>query len=423
MDDSRRISELDIARISIVSASSRTPPDEKEWFNEFQVGDIHYTVSGFAHRKRPYGLDGDILAGLQTLFVQAGCPVDNRVRVQPSALLRVARIGDSSKEYQRMREGLLRLASVRWEMVARWQDGKALAERTNASGLISDLWLDERKGLENPGAVQVSPDGHFVVVFTTTFADLIRQGLYQILDADLLSRLTTPTTRTLYRALAAHRVKDGDVLTEVKVNLAAWSAVLGLHSDLKLAIRTLNTAHERLMDEGYLAHVLDEGRGEKRTLTYHFQRAAEPEHVAALAQRGVGAAVAASLAADHPERVLPAIRAVEEKLNSGWKPRSLPASLVDAVRNPGKWGYADTQQAVKPRARKAQPSEPQQPVADLKTVVESLIKVKLGRALSPMAQEVLDGFGDEQLQAVKQALIKPKKEALPLVQALLSAPL
>ncbi|MHA0036784.1 replication initiator protein A [Deinococcus sp. PESE-13] len=421
MDDSRRISELDIARISIVSASSRTPPEEKEWFNEFRVGEIHYTVSGFAHRKRPFGLDGDILAGLQTLFVQAGCPADNRVKVQPSALLRMTRMGDSSKEYQRMREGLLRLASVRWEMVARWPEGKTMAERTNASGLISDLWLDERKGLENPGTVQISPDGHFVVVFTATFADLIRQGLYQILDADLLARLSTPTIRTLYRALAAHRVKDGDVLTEITVNLAAWSAMLGLHSDPKFAIRTLNTAHERLMDEGYLAHVLDEGRGSQRTLTYYFQRAAEPEHVAALTQRGVGAAVAASLAADHPERVVSALRAVEEKLNSGWKPRSLPGSLVDAIRNPDKWGYTVAPKAkthVSKQPRQVSEEEPLDP----RETVRNLLLVRLGRAPSATALEGLKVVSAQELTILRKVLLEHDAN-LTLVESVLGGPL
>lgn len=84
------------------------------------------------------------------------------------------------------------------------------------------------------------------------------------------------------------------------------------------------------------------GWGKAGTFQYTFASAPEPQLVDLLLARDVTRPVSESLAADHPDRVRPAIRAVDERLTSDWKPRSLPASLVDAVRNPAKWGYAPT---------------------------------------------------------------------------------
>ena len=116
--ENARINELDLARAGIVSASQGAPK-EREWVSEFEANGVHYAVEGHAHRGRPYGLYGDILLALQTLFFRAGCPENNRVRVSPLTLLQMIGSSRSGKEYVRLREGLLRLASVRWELTTR----------------------------------------------------------------------------------------------------------------------------------------------------------------------------------------------------------------------------------------------------------------------------------------------------------------
>lgn len=415
MDEQARITELDLARISIVSASSRVAPKEKEWKADFSVDGVFYQVSGYAHRRRPYGLDGDILMNLQTLFMRAGCPPDNRVSVLPSSLLQMTGMGTGGKEYARLREGILRLWSVKWEMTARWSEGKELKQRTNASGLLSDVWLDERGGISDPTGVQISPDGKIEIVFTATFANLIRQGLYQILDGELLAQLGNPTARSLYRSLAAHRIQKGGIVTTLNVNLLQWGHAHGFQGNATHVWRSLQTIHEHLIEAGYLSHVTDEGRGEKRTLTYHFHRAAQPEQVQALTSKGVGAAVAASLSADHPERVYPALRTVEEKLGSGWKPRSVPAAIVDAVRNPSKWGYAAQEISPAPSPKKARKKAAAQEEAPLdpRDTVRSLLRVRLGRPASAAALRALDSATPEQLSLLKTALTQhPSNMAL-----------
>ena len=85
MDEQSRITELEAARLSVISMS-KDATDEKEWVSSFQVADVYYTVKGYAYRKRPYGVDGDLMLALQTLFVQSGCPEDNQIDVPPLQL-------------------------------------------------------------------------------------------------------------------------------------------------------------------------------------------------------------------------------------------------------------------------------------------------------------------------------------------------
>ncbi|WP_345462421.1 replication initiator protein A [Deinococcus carri] len=428
--DNTRISELDLARAGIVSAS-QSAPKEHDWIAEFEANGVRYVVSGHAHRGRPYGLDGDILLALQTLFFRAGCPDNNRIRVPPTTLLNMVGLSRSSKDYVRLREGLLRLASVRWEMTARWLGASLKPEsRTASTGLVSDLWLDDDVGMEDAVGVQVSTDSLIDVVFTTTFASLIRDGLYQILDGDLMARLGSSPSRALYRCLAAHRIRGDHLAQEMRVNLRDWMVACGLSGRTDAALRSLEASHERLIDEGYLDSVEDEGRGAKRALTYRFRAIAHPELVRELQARGVVSGVAATLSADYPERVLPAIRAVEHRVESGWKPRSLSAAVVDAIKNPTKWEYATQLSAApetppKKRARRtASPQPDQDQVADPRETARMLFRVKLNRAPSPLAQDALAQMSVEGVTALTTALReKPKDEALRFAARLLGVPL
>ncbi|SMB91546.1 replication initiator protein A [Deinococcus hopiensis] len=425
-----RISELDLARAGIVSAS-QAAPREKEWMAEFEANGVWYAVAGHAHRGRPYGLDGDILVALQTLFFRAGCPENNRLRVPPGVLIGMVGLSRSSKDYVRLREGVLRLASVRWEMTARWQGGGAKAEsRTVSTGLISDLWLDDDAQLSDTVGVQVSPDSLIDVVFTTTFASLIRDGLYQILDGDLMMRLGSSPSRALYRCLAAHRIRGDQLAQEMRVNLRDWLLACGINGRMDTVLRGLDAAHERLIEEEYLSVVEDGGRGGSRTLTYRFRSAARPELVEQLQRRGVISSVAATPSADYPERILPAIHAVEHRIQQGWKPRSVPSAVVDAIKNPQKWDYSPQLQKPvvarlprKPVTPRAAPAEVDVPIDPAQTL-RALLRVKLNRPLSGAAAQALENLPPEGLPALIHALsVRPREEALAFTAVMLGTPL
>lgn len=241
-----------------------------------------------------------------------------------------------------------------------------------------------------------------------------------------MARLGTSPSRALYRCLAAHRIR-GDQLTQaLRVNLRDWLEACGISGRADAAKRSLDAAHERLIDEGYLEVVEDEGRGARRTLTYRFRAAAQPELVAELKARGVVPGVAATLSADYPERVRPAIQAVEFRMQGGWKPRSLPATLVDAIKNPQKYEYALPATSPEPPrkrrsgSRQDPPTPPPEAPADPREAVRIMLRLKLKREPSAAAVQALADLSPEGLAAVQHALTtKPADEALRLAATLL----
>ncbi|WP_216320678.1 plasmid replication initiator protein [Deinococcus aestuarii] len=296
--------------------------------------------------------------------------------------------------------------------------------RTTSTGIISDLWLDDDMGTEDFVGVQVSADSLVDVAFTITFASLIRDGLYQILDGDLMARLGSSPSRALYRALAAHRIRGDHLAQVMRVNLREWTVACGLSERTDAALGTLEASHERLINEGYLEVVEDEGRGAARSLTYRFRAASHPEQVRELTLRGVVPAVAASVSADHPERIMPAIQAVEHRVQGGWKPRSLSAAIVDAIKNPQKWEYAPQEPLPSPRKERApRPAPAQETAADPRGAVAVMLKLKLKRDPSPLAQEALATLSPEGVAALVAAVKRPGPEALELAVGILGTPL
>ncbi|MFB9992052.1 hypothetical protein ACFFLM_08775 [Deinococcus oregonensis] len=139
--------------------------------------------------------------------------------------------------------------------------------------------------------------------------------------------------------------------------------------------------------------------------------------------------VAEALAADHPDRVAPALRQVDERLAAGWKPRSLAASVVDAVRNPSKWGFGVAEAPSKPskaapkRKRTASSEEELPGPQDARETLGVLLRLRLSRAPSAAALAALQELTAEQVSTVRAALERPAAEALPLVRILLSVEL
>lgn len=429
--ESVRINELDLTRAGVISVQKVLPEGRSTWQVEYEVGDTLYRIQGDAMYGRPHGSDNDILLALQTLFFRAGCPTNDRIEVVPAELLRLGHLDLTGRTYQRLRDALMRLSGVKWSMIKTSYNAKDKrhAGSTTVVGLISELRLvDYASGTRQPfDSRQLDDRMPIEVIFSPTFADSIRAGLYQILDSELLSRLTQPPARSLYRVIQAHRVqKDGSLASELRVPLRDWCRACGIEEDrADNAKRALLLAHTHLEEQGYLKGVEISGRGFNAEVLYRFSNAAQPELADLLMGYGVSRPVAESLSADYPERIRSAIGLVEEKTRTGWKPRSLSAAVVDAVKEPSKWGYAAPEKTKKaPVKRRGVEKEAEPPQPTTREVIDSLIKVKLGRPLSPMALDILGEFSEEQLLTVKSALLKPKKEeALALLQAVLNAPL
>ncbi|GAA3998927.1 hypothetical protein GCM10022631_07130 [Deinococcus rubellus] len=424
-----RVNELDLTRAGIISVQKVLPSEESSWEVEYDIGEVHYRVQGNAAYGRPYGNDADILLALQTLFFKAGCPEHNRIEVSPASVLGLTALSVNGQTYARLREALIRLFGIKWQLsrVTMDQRTQKYISRTSASGLISGLRLmDDLSGPRAFDSARLNEHALIEITFTPDFAASIRAGLFQILDGELLSRLGQPTARSLYRVLQAHRVQiDGTLSREMAISARHWLLACGLEAErFTNAKRTLDAAQDRLLDEGYLKDAAFTGRGKAGTFQYTFASAPEPHLVDLLLARGVTRPVAESLAADHPDRVRPAIQSVDERLTSGWKPRSLAASLVDAVRNPAKWGYAVAPEKVKKGPAKVRHgSDPLPEPLDPREVILSSLKLKLKRLPSPMAQEALVDLSPVGLDLLRAALMQPTAEYLALAERVLGSPL
>lgn len=404
------ISQLDLSQAGVVSILRSLPGDAADWTDTYRVGAMEYTVSGLAPLGRPYGVDADILLAVQTLFARAGFPADGLVDTTGYALLRLAGHGLNGENYARLRECLLRVQAVRWTYSRYlWSvDGRSAIGGTVATGLFAEVILPE---VVRNGDPELMADARLKIHLTPTFAQSIRAGSYQLLDAELLEKLDQPGTRSLYRVLQAHRVQpDGSLSGELVVNLRDWLKACAIVGRIDSAKDTLHRAHDSLHSAGYLDSVTWSGRGQKATLTYRFARPhADPELVALLCQWGVSRPGAEALAADHPERVRPAIATLRGRIDLGFKPRNLGAVVTDAVRNPDKYPA----QMAAPRAEPAKKPRRvvEAPVAepDRREALQSAFRIKMGRDLDLYERQALLALDDLGLNALSLALREGNK--------------
>ncbi len=426
VDPHVRINQLDLTRAGIFSVQ-KNPLQGESWEVDFEVGGVLYRVQGNAAYGRPYGVDSDVLLALQTLFWRAGCPDTNLLEVSPIDLLRLSGLDDAGKSYERLREALLRLSGVRWTLSRTRFDVKRdrFTGGTVSTGLISDLRLADSSTVAFQDR-QLDARIPVHIVFTAAFADAIRDGLIQMLDGDLLERLSrSASARALYRVLQAHRVQlDGSLVGERRVSMRDWVRACAIdESRADNAKRVLTIAHDHLLREGYLKDAAITGRGFTGEVTYQFLSKPQPELAERLMARGVPRPVAETLAADHPERIEVALQAIDKAVASGWKARSMSASVIDAVRDPAKWGYAVQKPVVKAPAKRRVDPEPTPAPADPRGTALTMLRVKLSRPLSPMAEMALQELDEVGVAALNDALRRPAKEALPLATAILNAAL
>ncbi|GHF57766.1 plasmid replication initiation protein [Deinococcus metalli] len=381
------INELTLARSGVFSILNRDSGDDQSWETTFSIGDRHFYVQGVAARGRPHGVDPDVLLALQTLFFEAGCPDDDTVECTAYRLLKLTPLGIRGNAYARLRESLLRLEGVSWLTRISRQSGGRFRGTTETNRLIDRVSVRDTSLSASGEGGTIEAGAPLRVTFSRHFAQSIREGFYQILDAELLSDLKQPTARSLYRVLQAHRVgDDGSLARELPVIMAAWREATGLsgqrHNNVR---RTLDGAHVHLIAAKYLRDVSYEGSGEGTRIRYEFEGEVDPELVGLLTDMRVSRPVAEALVTDHPDRIRPAVKAVRQRLEEGYRPRSLAATMVDAVRNPEKYDVrSSAPNAVPTLPRvKAQP-EPQPLLLPLNReeslgMVRSILRVKLGR--------------------------------------------
>lgn len=355
--------ELNFARFGVVSMHSRVDHSVTSWETEFTVQDRTFRIEAITPQGRPHGIDTDTLIAFESLFVAAGCPEDNWVHTTAYEVRELMGLANNGENYRRLRQSIRRLyftsvivgqrtslvkaRKVVWDNVGvRFFDGLRYrdAKHDDLSTLESEATLSIRLGEQ--------------------LAQSIRAGISQVLDGQLLHQLEQPPARALYRTLQAHRRRDDGTLSKsLSVPLSDWRYATGLTTDrLDLAKRALKTAHDELSANHYLESVTIEGRGKDTVVHYAFadQDAPDPALVMLLRKVGVTLARATVLAAQHPERVEPALKFLERRIADSGSVRNPGGLVADFIENPHKYPapiLEPTEAAALPRPARRQAAD------------------------------------------------------------------
>ncbi|GAA5512825.1 hypothetical protein Dcar01_01549 [Deinococcus carri] len=337
----KRFDELNIARLSLISVQERIPPDYRDWSVELEDGERRYRVTCQAMPEYgvPHGIDTDISAALVNLYIDQGAPSDGSVTCTPYQLLQMAGLDTSGRYYAALDESLKRLLTTNYFIAEGWRDHPR-KRWTNVNFRYIDR-LEFTSGDEN----RLDASSVLKITLPQEIARSVRSGYLKPLDLSFMQTLRRPPTRALYRLLDSQR-RDPEnperVSMTYEVGLMEWAEACKIVTDRpSMAQRTLDAAHEELLEKGFLKSVEYLGRGKKKLLHYTFGEAfipPDPLLVQSLAEIGITHTRALQLVREHGEALVEdTLSRYQTIVSGGYKPRSRPAFFVDLLKNPEKY--------------------------------------------------------------------------------------
>jgi len=356
-----RFDELNIARLSLISVQERIPPGYRDWSVELEDGDRRYRVTCQAMPEYgvPHGIDTDITAALVNLYIDQGAPQDASVTCTPYQLLQMAGLDTSGRYYAILDESLRRLTTTNYFIAEGWRDHPR-KRWTN----VNFRYID-RLEFSSGEAEKLDASSILKITLPQEIARSVRSGFIKPLDLSFMQTLRRPPTRALYRLLDAQR-RDPEnpeqVAMSYEVGLMEWAEACKIVTDRpSLAVRTLDAAHEELIEKGFLKSVEYLGRGKKKVLHYTFGEAfipPDPLLLQGLTDLGITPTRALQLVREHGEALIEdTLVSYQTIVSGGYKPRSRPAFFVDLLRNPGKYRLPDGSVMTSEGVKKAQQEE------------------------------------------------------------------
>ncbi len=365
-----RHDEPNLARLNLVLAPNRT--ELFDWTREIALdalGGIKITCTAPRGSLVPHGVDNDILLGLVNAAVLQGLPEDDTVRVSSRELLKLSGITPSARSYENLKESLRRLQHTAYDVTDSWYDGNRQRWRSMSFSLIVKHWAeDNTKDVTNVG--QWRAQTLLAIKLDDGLIRNIRAGHILPLDFEMLSQLTQPLTRNVFRTLSFQRgTPEQKTVSAFSIPLHVWATHLGMHEmRLDTVMRSLKPAHAELIGTGFLKEVTYQGRGKDRVIQYVFGQAtvpvADPEAVALLTRYGISGGRTLSLSQTYG---LPAIqRAVsvlEALLQTPYrsKIRNKAGILSDILESPDRYDEVLIRQetpAAGPQEGQEGPSKP-----------------------------------------------------------------
>ncbi|ULH14007.1 replication initiator protein A (plasmid) [Deinococcus sp. KNUC1210] len=352
--------EANVSRLGLISIQERIPDDYTNWLIEFfREGRPSrlQCVASAEYGGVPHGLDGDIATALTDLFIEQGAPEDGKIRTTAYALLKRAGFSDAGHYYVALKRSLHRLRFAGYSASECWRD--AVRERWVT---VTFTYLTGLTFSADEAQLHLNRGSELEVTLAEPIVRSIRASYLKPLDYTFLRSLDRPLTRSLFRLLDARRYDPlslSDPLPVLRVGLIEWARdckIANLSPD-KIR-RTLQGAHEELLQRNYLLSVDYEGKGSKQVVTYHFQTLSPTDQadpplridnaaLQGMIDRRISRPVAVRLLTQFGEdHILSRLSRGDQILAGGFQPKSSGAFLVDIIKDTaGKYDDASGQEA------------------------------------------------------------------------------
>ncbi len=338
----KRFDEINVSQLSLISVQERIPSDFREWTVDHVDELRRYRVvcQALPEYGVPHGTDNDISAALINLFIEQGLPDEGTVTATPYLILQAAGLDTSGRYYDALGVSLKRLLTTNYFISEGWRDHPQRRWTT-----ASFRYIDKLEYTSAGGEEQLDPTSILKIHLPAELARSVRAGYIKALDLAFMQSLKRPPTRALYRLLDARRYNPEDPTVRVssfEVGLMEWAQACKIVSDRpSLVERALKTAHDELIERGFLTAVNFHGRGQKKRIEYVFGTMADPpdpQLVGRLTLIGLTRIRAQQMVQefgqDFVEDTLDRFAAL---VAGGYKPRSKAAFFVDLLKNPEKY--------------------------------------------------------------------------------------
>lgn len=178
--------ELNVARLSLISAQSRVPAGYTGWTRTYQTGErtVTVTCTALTGHVVPHGLDNDVMVAIINLYLEDGCPEDGTVRVSLHRLLLAAGLHASAHYYREVRQSLRRLQSTSYQITQGWW---SQGRQRHLDATFNYLWKVTATRDEEYDAGSV-----LEVRLPDEIALSIRDGYVKPLDLTLYRELSSP---------------------------------------------------------------------------------------------------------------------------------------------------------------------------------------------------------------------------------------
>ena len=207
------------------------------------------------------------------LFIEQGCPDHNTITITSYALIGRLRLPDSGASYQALRQSLLRLSGTTF-VIEGWVnlDGGSVVE---TSFRLIERVTRQRRALQEEVGQSFSSSSTLKITLPAEIANNIRAQHLKPLDLDFMLSLNNSLTRGLFRTLDAELQLGKSVF---EINLVEWGRrcrLMDLRPDR--IRRTLDPAHQELLERRYLKSTDYIGRGQTQRVRYELM-AQHPDH-------------------------------------------------------------------------------------------------------------------------------------------------